>query len=60
MPLFVDKEENGGEAGDEKSRYDGKYDGQVERSIIISCERKQNIIQTAQAVEWTVFLYMGG
>ena len=39
-PLFVHKEENRGEAGDEKSHDDGDYDDQVERYTIFSCQER--------------------
>lgn len=40
LPLFVDDEENGGEACDYESRYNGQDDDQVESRKIISWETK--------------------
>lgn len=45
IPLFVHKKQNCCEAGDQKGRYDGNYDDQVEGNTIVSW--RENIISTA-------------
>lgn len=41
LPLFVDKEQNGGEAGNEECHYDGNYDDQVESDTFKCCQTQQ-------------------
>lgn len=42
LPLFVDKEENGGEAGDENCHYDWNNDDQIKRNAVVSCQTEQS------------------